>query len=418
MRWNKILFLCYLLSIIWSCTNEPEGPVNPPDPEYIYGGQISDIGKIYVDKVSVAESLNVVSITLSLSGGHANEITTWTTSDPDDPATDIDLVDPNDVYGPLGDDNGYIGTGYDDYFPVILPTFHQSKSDAYDEIFDLENFYTDENGRVRLFMCVYPDNSIYQGYHPGDNFGIRCVIGDTAYYSDINNPLTSWKKIRIEYDYMEGCTLTTVGFTTIERAFKGENILKGGNRDYNHCTYLEFKDDSRQDSIHLWRSDKDLTRFAFNNANHMYYFYLDYRDDSTNYPFYFVGACSLQSHPNAAGVCLFDTSGFIRTPFMSSVFVPKIINVCSGSLNPNDLEKMIGLIAVHELGHFAAKLTDAYLEPQDHTDTTNCFMAGAKWPLQNLINGKNMFFCPACIRRFRGNMYIEGPQVFLKRGEK
>jgi len=105
MRWNKVYFLCYLLLIIWSCTNEPDGPINPPDPYYIYGGKINDIGEIYVDTVSVAESLNVVSITLALSGGNADKVTTWTAFDPDDPATDTDWVDPNDVYGPWGEVN-------------------------------------------------------------------------------------------------------------------------------------------------------------------------------------------------------------------------------------------------------------------------------------------------------------------------
>jgi hypothetical protein len=412
MRWNKIFFLCYLLFTIWGCES-PEGPPNWP--RYIYGGKISDIEKIYVDKVSVSESLNVVKINLPLSIGNANKITDWTVYDPDDPATDTNWVDPNDEWWVgVGNDNGYIGSvELEDFFPVPLPTFHTTKSDAYNGEFPWTNFFSDEDGRVSLFMRVYPDISSYQGYHPGDNFSIQCVIGDTAYYSDT---IYAWKRMRIEYDYMEGCTLSTVGFTTIERAFKGENVIYGGNRDYNHCTYLEFRDDSRQDSIHLWRSDKNFTSYVFEDLNSVTDFYEQYRDNSTDYPFYVVGACSLLSHPKTFGITLFFVN--TKNPFISSVFVPKIINNYRGSLTSLNLKTMIGLVTCHELGHFAARLTDAFEEPEDHVDADRCIMNDIDHIELNLNYGQNMFFCPACIYRFRGNMYVGGPQVFMKGGEK
>lgn len=264
-------------------------------------------------------------------------------------------------------------------------------------------------------MRVYPDKSVYQGYHPGDNFFIQCVLGDTAYYSDT---IYAWKKMRIEYDYMEGCTLSTVGFTTIERVFKGENIFSGGNRDYNHCTYLEFRDDSRQDSIHLWKSDKNLTSYAFEDLNSVDDFYERHRDDSTNYPFYLVGAYSLESSPKAYGICRKKGSGDAYTPYISCVFVHRIINKFGTELTSWQLKALIGLVASHELGHFATKLTDAYEEPWDHTDSAHCVMTDVEATTNNLRHGENMFFCPACIHRFRGNMYVEGPQVFMRGGEK
>jgi hypothetical protein len=415
MKWNKIFFLSCLLFIIWGC-DSPKGPINPPD-IYIYGGKITDIEKIYVDKVSVEESLNVARINLPLSGGNANKITTWEAVDPDDPATDVEWVDPNDEFGEIGDDNGYLGSvELDDFFPVILPTFHTTKSDAYNEDFPWTSFFSDEDGGVSLFMRVYPDKSIYEGYHPGDNFRIQCVLADTAYYSDT---IYAWKKMRIEYDYMEECTLSTVGFTAIERTFRGKNIYGGIDKDsLNHRTYLEFRDDSRQDSVHLWRSEKNLTRkaFDFNIFDQEVTSFCDlHRSNSDKYPFYLVGACSVDNAPRKIyGSCASRVSGggSIYTPFISCVYTSKIVNDFGGSLNSWQLKTLIGLVSSHELGHFAAKLSDAYEEPWDHTDAVHCIMTSGDQMEQNLRNSQNMFFCPACIYRFRGNMYIMGPQVF------
>jgi len=224
--------------------------------------------------------------------------------------------------------------------------------------------------------------------------------------------------MRIEYDYMEGCTLSTLGFTTIERAFKGENVLYGGNRDYNHCAYLEFKDDS----THLFRSDTNLYPNYFIDVSSMRDFYLDYRDDTAHYPFYVVGACSLLTHPGVHGVCLvrpFFSDSLIRIPYLTSVFVPNIINDFGGELTSAQLKIVIGLVASHELGHFAARLEEAYGSTSgEHVDPQHCIMGSSTWMAQNLRYGENSFFCPACIYRFRGNMYVGGTQVFVKRGEK
>ncbi len=421
MRWSNIFFLSCLLFIIWGCKKKGDVSPNPPLPppsEYIYGGKITDIEKIYVDKVSVAESLNVARIRLSLSKGNANKSTKWTASDPDDPATDTTWVDPNDAWwGERGDDNGYLGSmTLDEYFPVDLPTFHTSKFYAYHGGPWSETFSTDENGDVTLFMRVYPDKSFYEGYHPGDNFSIQCVFGDTAYYSDT---IYAWKKMRIEYDYMEGCTLSTVGFNTIERAFKGDSIFGKFDKDsLNHRTYLEFRDDSKQDSIHLWKSDKNLTREVFDFdifEQEVTNFWALHRSNSDNYPFYLVGACSVKNAPRKIYGCSaysLSADSSLVSYFISCVFISKIINKFSGSLNSWQLKTLIGLVSSHELGHFAAKLTDAYEEPWDHTDAVHCLMADGDQMAQNLKNNQNMFFCPACIYCFRGNMYIMGPQIF------
>ena len=281
---------------------------------------------------------------------------------------------------------------------------------------DESDFLTDEDGNVEIFMRVYPDNSDYEGYHPGDNFVICCVVGDTGYLSDTTYPLTSWKKMRIEYDYMEGCTLSTIGFTTIERAFKGENILYGGSRNYNHCTYLEFK----EDSTHLFRSDANINSYAFDFTKlelQMKEFFASYRSDSIQYPFYHIGACSLAYTPdtlNIHGQCLYRISmdSLNYTPYMSTVYISKIINDFDGELTEWQLKAAIGLISSHELGHFAAQLTDAYLEPGDHTDPAYCIMIHSGNIAENMRYGNNMYFCPACIRLIRGVMYVRGPQVF------
>jgi hypothetical protein len=296
---------------------------------------------------------------------------------------------------------------------------HSTKYDAYNGEWGESEFLTDENGDVEIFMRVYPDDSDYQGYHPGDNFIINCVVGDTGYLSDTTYPLTSWKKMRIEYDYMEGCTLSTVGFTTIERAFKGQDIDGGIDKDsLNHRTYLEFRDDSRQDSIHLWKSDKNLSREVFDFdifEQEVTNFWALNRSDPDNYPFYLVGACSVKNAPERIyGSCAYTLSAdsLVYTYFISCAYISKIINNFSGSLDEWQLKTLIGLVSSHELGHFAAKLVDAYLEPQDHTDAVHCLMTDGDQMAQNLKNNQNMFFCPVCIYRFRGNMYIMGPQIF------
>jgi len=415
MRWNKLLFLYCLLAIIWGC-EDPEFVDNLDN--YEYGGQISYIEKIYADKVSVEESLNVTRIYLPLSEAHANKFTEWGALDPDDPATDTMWVDPNDaLWEGEGGDNGYIGYG-ENYLPVDLPTFHSSKSDAYDGIISMTDFLTDEDGRVSLFMRVYPDDHPWHRYHPGDNFIIRCVIGDTAYYSDI---VYSWKKMRIEYDYMEGCTLSAVGLTALKRVYNGENIYTGGSIDFNHRTYLEFKDES----TYFFRSDTNLNRetWDFNNIQYdVGSFWALNRSNSDNYPLYHVGACSLENVPRTKeifGIAICSVTDTSYDYWFSSVFVSKIMNYFSSELNSWQLKTIIGLVSSHELGHFIAKLEEAYDGTgYEHVDSLHCIMCSATQMSQNLRDEENMFFCPACIFRFRGNMYIGGPQALAKRGEK
>lgn len=145
MRWSKIFFLSSLLLVTLGC----ESPKGPPNwPSYIYGGKITDIGKIYVDKVSVAESLNVARIRLSLGGSNANKMTTWEVFDPDDPATDINWIDPNDRWGErVGDDNGYVGL--DEYLPVPLPTFHTDLTHI------MESFFRQISSLMKTEMSLF-----------------------------------------------------------------------------------------------------------------------------------------------------------------------------------------------------------------------------------------------------------------------
>jgi len=355
---------------------------------------------IPVDLTAIRKDTGKVEITLSLSGSNiSNQLVNWYVIDPDDPADDQTNVDPN---GPDGDDNGYLGSG-EDSLPVKLATFHNEAGDS------IATSYTNFEGKSLVWMKIYPDD--VSGYHPGDNYLVSAVAANDTFSREI----FTRKRMKIEYDYMNGCNLPDTAWWMVKQIYAGYNL--DALLNYNRLPYVNFN----KDTIHLKESESNLSVEVFNSVTEIYPdFWNTHRNksDSLNFPFYIVGACSVttelaQQHPELAGLgaTFFMIQGLKKRPLISIVWTPWAKDYPSGwpfPITADSVDLFVGCVAAHELGHYGARLVDYEEDPNEHY-SSDCLMNGLKDPGLTIMEPR---FCYICIYRYRGNMYIEGDPIF------
>lgn len=324
---------------------------------------------------------------------YKNEIVKWSYIDPDDPADDIENVDPN---GPAGNDNGYLGTG-EEYLPAGPPKFF----DKYG--FETNTSVIDTNGISLIYF--EPSPSEYGWHHPGDNFIIKAIVRDSAVWSDI---IYAWKRIKIEYDYMVSGKIKDISFNMCANTFSGK-CFAGEEIDWNRNPYMYFNANL---SIYLKIDNENLPDEIINasNVDSVIYFLKKYRNlqdtaAGSPYPVYLLGAYIDENYwgPRLGVAVVRKITS--EEVWGSIVFVEKI-NLRYSFLSEAKRDTMIGFVLTHELGHQIGYILDD--DPHLHP----CIFSEISY--YDMFKCEYQRFCPFCIYMLRGNIYRYERPIFKK----
>ncbi len=252
------------------------------------------------------------------------------------------------------------------------------------------------DGMASIYFQCSPDND--GTYHPGDNFKITAICGDSSHVSGIT---TTWKKMRIEYDCFSGCDLPDTAWWVMERIYKGENLSCFGSLDNDRNPYIEVNK-----SLAM-RSDVSITPIVIDTTvATLSDFRQTYRNNSEKYPLYLVAADTLKDFPYALGLTWTPADNI--TNKVSFVFVQSIYNRYFTLHSLDSIDLRIGCTAAHELGHFAAYLHDTTGALGYEHFSLNCLMVYRNFT-EILTEPR---FCDSCVYHFRGNPKKRGPIIF------
>lgn len=361
------LMLC-ILWVLWDCEGSHPWDIELPDPLFL-----PSISRIYLDERMLdLDSCNSDTIRIPL----PVQVYTsrpcslqWDLEDPDDPAYSSE-IDPNNN---LGGDNALTGI----LAVEMTSTEHHN-----------QNHYTSRNT-----LLIFKNH--FEPWALGDNFLVKVWRVDSIMIQD-SISLNIWRKLKIQYDCMEGCELD---FGWLQYVFEGYGSSHTppdpNDQTWNpdRCTYYEFK------QSYVWYDDTMLERRTFDTyANRSTFLRNWFISDTTTVfhdsliPWYVAGVYDYAGVPDSIGgeTLLIPSEGSSGEDTLRV----SLIYWANDSIAyfSDDFNKALSLVTIHELGHQIARL-----EHYDHT-SSDCIMNS---PLPNPIGNYDPFFCPKCVHKFR-----------------